>query len=223
VGRYALLPIANAGNSALDELNRKSLNSRRLKDLFFEKDIFDDEVSIKPSKLEKEYRITIYSGNGTNSTTLAFASHFGHRPSEVKGKKILGDDAYLINSVQKDSTGITVNALSYIYDIETRHLKSNLALVPLDLKKKQKEVFAELDIDKAIELLEEESIEVIPVEEVGFAYQRSNPEVKAFLKWVLSEGQAYNHTYGFLNLEKEPLALQVRQIDDQYFTLTNSK
>ena len=206
-GRYALLPVTNADNPLLDELNRKRLNGKRLENLFFDKDILDE---YSDSSNKQRHDITIYSGNNADSFAAAFASHFGYAAADIRGRKISGDDIFLINAIQKDNTGITFNNLSYIFDIETRGLKGGLALIPLDIKKEQREILQEADIDKTIALLEKEKIPLIPVENIGFVYQDNNIPAKKFLKWILSEGQKYNQEYGFLKTEETILSAQLK-------------
>jgi ABC-type phosphate transport system, periplasmic component len=214
-GRYALLPVTNAGNPLLSELSKRRLNGKRLEDLFFEKD-FSDDYSGSPEKQKQD--ITIYSGNNADSFAGAFAAHFGYSTADIRGKKISGDDIFLINAVQKDNTGVTFNNLSYIFDIETRRLKNGLALIPLDVKKEQREIFNEADIDKTIALLENETIPIIPVENIGFVYQNDNIQAKKFLKWVLSEGQKYNQEYGFLKTEETILSARLKETEDVHLT-----
>ncbi|GHU64189.1 hypothetical protein FACS1894123_08460 [Bacteroidia bacterium] len=214
VGRYAILPIAGKNNVLLGDFNKKKLNSKRLKELFFEKDILDDDASEKD-----KYNATVYSGNNLSSVTQPFADHFGYEPSKLKGKKVSGDDIYLNNAVQKDETGVSFNNLNYIYDLNSRHLKNEITILPLDLKKEYSEVLAESDLDKLIDLLEEKPIELIPVEEISLVIQNQvDPEVKNFLQWVLSEGQAYNHKFGFLNLDAKTLNQQKEQIETRLLT-----
>jgi ABC-type phosphate transport system substrate-binding protein len=216
VGRYAILPIAGKNNVLLNDLNKKKLNSKRLKELFFEKDVVDDDYD-EPAK--DKYHATVYSGYTSSSVTQPFAVHFGYEPSNVKGKKISGDDIYLINAVQKDTTGVSFNNLNYIFDLNSRQLKKEIVILPLDVKKEYSEVLATSNLDKLIDLLENKGIELIPVEEIGFISQNQvNPEVKKFLQWVLSEGQAYNHQFGFLNLDTKTLNYQKEQVETRLFT-----
>jgi ABC-type phosphate transport system substrate-binding protein len=215
VGRYAILPIAGKNNVLLDDLNKKKLNAKRLKELFFERDIWDEDY--EPAK--DKFNATVYSGYSTSSVTQSFAVHFGFEPANLKGKKISGDDIYLINAVQKDDTGVSFNNLNYIYDLHSRQLKKEIAILPLDLKKEYSEILAESDLDKLIGLLENKLIELIPVEEIGFVLQNQfDPEVKNFLQWVLSEGQAYNHQFGFLNLDAKTLNQQKEQLENRLLT-----
>lgn len=217
-GRYALLPVTNAENPFLSELNRKRLNGKRLESLFFDGDALDGNDD---SSNKQKHDITIYSGNNSNSFAGPFASHFGYSTADIRGRKISGDDIFLINAIQKDHTGITFNNLSYIFDTETRGLKKGIALIPLDIKKEQREILEQADIDKTIALLEKESVSLIPVENIGFVYRDNNNQAKKFLKWILVEGQKYNQEYGFLKTEEGIVTAQLKEIEDLLLTASN--
>lgn len=201
-GRFALLPVTNSKNPYLNELNKDKLDSKAIKKLFFET---INELGSPDSSEQSEYDITIYSGNNDDSFAEVFASHFGYLKTDIKGRKISGDDIYLINAVQKDSEGVTFNNLSYIFDIKTRNIKNGLTLIPLDIKKGYREILNELNIDKTITLLENETISLIPIEGIGFVSEKDNKEAKKFIEWVLTEGQKYNREFGFLTAEYEQL------------------
>lgn len=219
-GKYALLPIASQGNPILEELSKKRLNEKRLKELFFEKDLLDEEAGESKPK----YTATVYSGNNEVSFAQSFASHFGYTTSHFKGKKISGDDVFLVNAVQNDPEGVTYNALSNIFDLQSRNLKSQLAILPLDIKKEYRDHFSSSsNIDNVLNILETENFDIIPVEHLGFTYQPNNKAVKDFLLWVLSQGKTYNHNYGILNLDEKLLASQIQQIDDKFYTSLYSK
>jgi ABC-type phosphate transport system substrate-binding protein len=127
----------------------------------------------------------------------------------------------LLNAIRKDSTGVTFNNLSYIYDLKDRRLKDEIALLPLDVKKEQFEIISSENIDRTLSLLEEHNIELIPVESIGFAYDKQERKsVKDFLQWIITDGQKFNHEYGFLNLDKKTLAYQKEEIGHQLLTFT---
>src|SRR5690554_542274 len=214
-GRYALLPVANESNPLLNELGRKGLNSKKLEELFFEMGLSEGYAD---SSKEPQQEITIYSGNNADSFAGLFATHFGYFFSDIRGKRISGNDIYLINAVQKDNAGATFNSLGYLFDTGTRALKSGLALLPLDLKKEQQEALSSANVDQTIALLEKENIPLIPVEHIGFAYQSDNASAKRFLNWVLEEGQKYNREFGFLKTEPDLLAAQLKETKEAHYS-----
>lgn len=210
-GKYALLPIANQDNPILADLTKKRLNEKRLKELFFEKDLSEEDYE----ESKPRYQATVYSGNNEVSFARSFASHFGYAASSFKGKKISGDDIFLVNAIQKDDSGVSYNVLGNIFDLGSRKLKSDLAILPLDIKKEYREHFSSsTDIDKLLSLLETEKIDLIPTENIGFAYNSQDKAVKDFLLWVLSEGKSYNHNYGVLNVDQDILTAQIDKIKD---------
>lgn len=209
-GRYALLPVANAENPLLVNAGRKGLNKDRLENLFFDQGVLEGLGD--PSSEEQTGEITVYSGHKPESFAGAVAAHFGYSTADFRGRKISGDDVFLIQAILKDQTGITFNSLNYVFDTETRKLKEGLALLPLDLKKNEREILAEGNLDQIIALIEEQNIPLFPVENIGFVYKDNNRAAKEFLRWILSEGQSYNHEYGFLQTEETVLTAQLKGI-----------
>ena len=212
-GKYAILPIAGQDNVLPDELKKKKLNEKRIKELFFEKDVFADDY--EPDKKEK-YDVTVYSGNGSYSVSHSFAGHFGYDVSSLKGKKIAGDDIYLNNAVKKDAKGISFNKLNYVFDIESRRLNDGITLLPLDIKKEYADVLNVQNLDETIALLESKNIGLIPIEELTFVLPgQANPATLRFLEWALSEeGQAYINIFGFLRLDTKEIARQQKKLSE---------
>ena len=209
-GKYAILPIAGKDNVLPDELKKKKLNEKRIKELFFENDILAGDY--EPDKKEK-YDVTVYSGNGSYSVSHFFAGHFGYETSSLKGKKIAGDDIYLNNAVKKDIKGVSFNNLNYVFDINSRRLNDGITLLPLDVKKEYAEVLDVQNLDETITLLENKNIDLIPVEELAFVLsEKVNPATLQFLEWALSEGQAYINPFGFLRLDTKTIAQQQKKI-----------
>lgn len=219
-GRYAILPVIGKESPLLAEFSKKKLNDKRIKELFFEKDILSEDADTSKPR----YEVTVYSGNNDESVAHSFASYFGYTSASLKGKKISGDDVFLINAIQKDKTGVTFNALGNIFDIKTRELKDNISILPLDVKKEFRNYFTEsVNIDNVIDILESESIDLIPVENIGFAYSPGNKQVKEFLVWVLTEGKTFNHNYGILNPDEKLLTYQTKELEKVLYTMNLNK
>jgi len=199
-GRFALVPVSNSKNPLLNEIGRKGLNKKGIDKLFFDSFDLDEEQDSK----EKKLAATVYSAENQNKQSVALAQHFGHLSSELRGKKVVGDEIYLLTALKKDSTGISYNNLNYLFDTSSRKIKSDIAFIPLDLKKEFR-ILQTGNIDDALAILEKNQIETIPVGKLGFVYSQQNiPDgITDFLKWVLTDGQKYNHDLGFLNLEEQ--------------------
>ncbi|MDD4971323.1 MAG: hypothetical protein PHT07_17980 [Paludibacter sp.] len=215
-GRYALLPVTNNNNPILAATSKKGLNRKDLDRLFFEVIDYDSDEPVQKSK----YKANIYSRDNQACASTTLAGYFGHQSSEIRGKKVFGDDIYLLSAIKKDSIGLTYNNLGYLYDVNSRNLKEGIALLPIELKKEAKLILSG-NLDEVLGVLEATKVETIPVEKIGFIYsqQKDRKEVSAFLKWVLTDGQKFNHEKGFLNLDKQVLAEQVNRLSDKFLSL----
>lgn len=214
---YAILPVAGKNSEAAKTLAKQELNTKNIKRLFFEKDDFEEQD--KNDKKAAAY--VVYTGNSALSVASEFAAHYGKDASSFRGKRIVGDDQFLNTAVEKDSQGITFNAISNLYDLNTRQLKQNLALLPLDVDKAQRAAFAEgATIDDVIQVLEASRSNDIPVQRIGFTYHDGDSNINHFIAWILQEGENYNHDFGLLRLDAKLVAQQAKDVQG---TLTAQK
>jgi hypothetical protein len=221
LGRYALIPVLNSNSPLLGDA-KSGINKKDLKKLVFERNLEDDEAldDLDSGKKDK-YTATVYSRGGRASTSIVLAGYFGQQPDQIKGKKIIGDDIFLLNAIRKDVGGLTFNSLNYVFDLQTRKLKADLSILPLKLKSQQQAALNSKDIDQAISLLETTSIESIPVEQFGFLLSANHAKDKDlidFISWILDKGQSFNNELGFLKLDANSLAQQKEQLKDVYYT-----
>lgn len=206
---YAILPVAGKNSDAAKALTKQELNNKSIKNLFFEKDDFEELG--KADKKAAAY--VVYTGNGAQSISTEVASHYGKDASTFRGKRIVGDDLFLNTAIVKDPQGITFNAAPNLYDLQTRKLKSDLVLLPIDVDKNQRAAFAEeATVDDLIRVLEANKDGNIPVERIGFTYQDGDSNLTNFIAWILQEGATYNHEYGLLQLDARLLAQQAKSL-----------
>ena len=212
VGRYALLPVTSTDNPLLGDIQKKVWKSKDIKSLFFTAEDLDEEyeeeVEGKHNKLKD--KLTVYSGSSKTSLSGIFASHFGRTIDDLRGNRIAGDDLYLLSAISEDKASVTFNALSNLYDLSSRTLRSDLALLPLDVKASQREALRSGNLDEALELIENEDIDLIPVENIGFTYNSFDTDIDQFLQWIIRDGQQYNHAAGFLHLTNKEVESQLR-------------
>lgn len=212
VGRYALLPVTTTENPLLNDIQKKEWKSKDIKNLFFTAEDLDEEyeeeVEGKHNKLKD--KLTVYSGSSKASLSGIFASHFGRTSDDLRGNRIAGDDLYLLSAINEDKASVTFNALSNLYDLSSRTLRSDLALLPLGVKANQREALRSGNLDETLELIENEDIDLIPVEEIGFTYNSIDADIDNFLQWIVRTGQEYNHTAGFLRLTDKEVESQLR-------------
>ena len=211
-GEFAVLPITASGSEAARVLEGKHLNSKKLKQLFFLNDDFDEDVK----KVKAFENLIVYSGSNATSVAASFAHNFGEESSSFRGKRISGDDLFLNTAIAKDPLGVTFNALSNIFDLKSRHLKSDLSLVGLDLKKDLEKSFSDNGtLDEILLLLENGKPAEVAVEKVGLSFNNTDDAVNRFLQWILENGTKYNHEYGLLNLDRKETNVQIHHVQSR--------
>ena len=211
-GETAVLPVTARSSEAARLLEGKHLNAKKLKQLFFFNDDFDEDV-----KKNKTFEtIIIYSGSNASSVASSFAHNFGEESSSFRGKRISGDDLFLNTAIAKDPLGVTFNALSNIFDLKSRHLKSDLSLIGLDLKKDFASSFSDDGtLDEILLLLENGKPVEVAVEKVGLSFNNADDAVNRFLQWILKNGTKYNHEYGLLNLDSKETKVQIDHVQSR--------
>ena len=208
-GEFAVLPITASGSEAAKVLEGKHLNSKKLKQLFFLDDEFDEDVK----KIKQFEQLVIYSGSNATSVASSFAHNFGEESSNFRGKRISGDDLFLNTALAKDPLGVSFNALPNIFDLQSRHVKSDLSIIGIDVKKNLEENFSDkATLDELITILENDKVSEVAIEKIGVSYNEGDEALNQFLQWVLINGTKYNHEYGLLNLDNKVAQIEIDKI-----------
>ena len=212
-GEFAVLPITASGSEAARVLEGKHLNSKKLKQLYFLNDDFDEDVK----KIKQFENLVIYSGSNATSVASSFAHNFGEESSNFRGKRISGDDLFLNTALSKDPFGVSFNALPNIFDLKSRHIKNDLTIIGIDVKKSLEDSFSDkATLDELIFALENGKVSEVAVEKIGVSFNQNDDAINQFLSWVLSQGIKYNHEYGLLNLDNKLTQAQIEKVKTEF-------
>ena len=212
-GEFAVLPITASGSEAAKVLEGKHLNSKKLKQLYFLNDDFDEDVK----KIKQFENLVIYSGSNATSIASSFAHNFGEESSNFRGKRISGDDLFLNTALSNDPLGVSFNALPNIFDLKSRHIKNDLTIIGIDVKKSLEESFSDkATLDELILALENGKVSEVAVEKIGVSYNQNDDAVSRFLSWILTNGIKYNHEFGLLNLDNKLTQVQIEKVKTEF-------
>ena len=116
-------------------------------------------------------------------------------------------------ALSKDPLGVSFNALPNIFDLQSRHIKDDLSIIGIDVKKNLEESFSDkTTLDDIITVLESGKVSEVAVEKIGVSYNGSDEAINQFLNWVLTAGTKYNHEYGLLNLDDKLTQVQIEKV-----------
>lgn len=197
IGRFYLLPITNSGNTVLESRKlKKGLDQSDLHDLFFGN---NDEVI--EEALQKKYPLDIYSLTGSHSLSSKLLAQFLNAdPSKIKGKKILGREANLVQVVKARQKAVVAGLPFYIYNKVTHGVESNITVIPVDLDGDGKVSDTERSVIGNLDKLSDylESSAQIGLPSASLVIKTNNPEARKFADWIATQGQPILHQYGFL-------------------------
>jgi phosphate transport system substrate-binding protein len=209
LNRYVQLPVVNSHRSDVAALQSKGFTEADFRRIYFgDQDNTSDNRSVDP--IPGAYHFAVYKREKSACASRAFANHFGSEQKDIKGVGIKGDDKDLLDAVISDTNGISYNNLGFLYDLKTRKPVEGIAIIPLDLDGDGKidpwENFYG-DLDQVIAFAEKAYNRRLLVENVHVIFSASahNEALAGFLQWILTEGQKYDHAYGFLVPGKETL------------------
>jgi phosphate transport system substrate-binding protein len=211
IGRYALLPVANAKSAFAKEYVEKGFNEKTYKQIFFH-DIYAEKS--EPITIP----FTIYTRLQKAGAPVTFARYFGYEQQQIKGKSIAGADELLIKALLKDETGITYTFPGLAFDLKSRKVAEGLSIIPVDLdgngRVSREEKVIE-NLDQVIGKLEGEKVKNVPIEYIHFSIAKSNVnrEAKKFLLWVASHGGSSLHDFGFLNADAKRLETEKAKLE----------
>ena len=108
-GRYAILPFTQEGSEAAATFGTKRYSKSKIEHIYFNIDDEEDEFG---DYANANKGMTIYSGNSQATVANSFAEYYGQSATAFRGKRIQGDDRFVINAVSRDQKGLAFNAVA---------------------------------------------------------------------------------------------------------------
>jgi phosphate transport system substrate-binding protein len=210
----AVLPTISAGNPYLDLIRRKGLTQQQLAE------IFTSGKTVKWSEVldtAGDEKINVYTRSDAAGAADTWAAYLnGGNQENIKGTGIYGDPG-LADAVARDPLGIGFNNTGFVYNIKTGKKNTNIEVIPLDLNGdrsiESEESFYE-NIDSVMHAIAVGKYPSPPARPLYFISKGKpdNPQVIAFLKWVLTDGQSYVKEAGYVPLDANTLKEQLAKL-----------
>lgn len=158
---------------------------------------------------EGGYAIDVYTRSDSCGAAETWAKYLGdYYQEDLKGTGIYGDPG-IAEAVKKDPLGIGYNNLNYAYDMQTGKPVAGLIVIPLDLNENGR-----IDAEEDFYDTKEELTQAIatghypspPTRALHFVAKNEFTGVaKAFIRWILTEGQQYVGEVGYVALPQEKI------------------
>jgi phosphate transport system substrate-binding protein len=200
VSKFAIVPIINEKNPAWKVLQKRGLSKSDFEKIYFR----GDQQQLNFAFSSVNVPIRVYTRGACASAT--FSQHFDKKINDLANLDTkIADDKVLLENVLNDSLGVAYNNLGFVYNLQSRKQNPGIRVVPVDLNGNgsvdRDENFYD-NLDQVINKLETGKVDLPPVGKMIFIYKEDRPEVNAFVNWVQTKGQQFNHSEGFLTRQQ---------------------
>lgn len=213
VARDAVLPTVSSDNPLIAVLLRKGLTREQFKKIFLGgRPLTWGEILDIPSQAS----IHVYTRSDAAGAAETWASYLGARQEDIKGVGIYGDPA-LADAVIKDPNGIGFNNTIFAYDINTGKKRAGLEIIPIDLNDNgiidTNESFYG-NFDDVLHAIGDGRYPSPPARDLYFIAKGrpADPQVIAFLKWVITDGQAFVKAAGYVPLQGQAIKASIEKL-----------
>jgi phosphate transport system substrate-binding protein len=216
LAKDAVFATINVNNPYADLLKTRGLTKDALKNIFTSDNHSTWEALLGlPNK--PEHKINVYTRSDASGAAESWAAYFNMRQDNLKGAGMMGDPG-IADAVKKDAEGIGFNNPQYIFEIQSGAKISGIEILPLDVNNNGKIDSAE-NFYGNLATLENAVLNGLypspPVRDLYFVCKQkpTNPEVLAYFKWVLTDGQQFIKGAGYVPLPADVIQEQLKKLE----------
>ncbi len=213
VAKDAVLPTINSQSPVFDLIKKHGLTRQQFIDIFITGKITDWQQVFKEATKTK---INIYTRSDACGAAAMWAQYLGKEQEDLLGTGVFGDPG-IADAVKNDKNGMGFNNVIYVYDINTRKKYDNLEVIPIDINDNgtidADENFY-LTLDDVMQNIKSNKYPSPPARDLYFIHKGevTDPLVKDFIKWILTEGQKYVQEAGYVELPDEQIKTEISKL-----------
>ena len=212
VTKDAVVPVINAQNPVLQDLLSKGLTRQVLIDIYITGKIKTWGEAV--GRPEVTTPIDVYTRSDAAGAPETWAKYLGKKQEDLMGVGVFGDPG-LLDAVIKDPNGIGFNNIGYAFDTQTGKPVEGGVVLPLDVNEDGK-----ADADEVLET-KAEAVQAVatgkypspPARAENLVTKGAPPGlIKAFIEWILTEGQKFVDEAGYVPLTQEQLDASMQKL-----------
>ena len=214
VAKDAVVATVNADNPVLKDILARGISKEMFQKIFISGDAKTWGQVVNGNNSDP---INVYTRSDACGAAETWAKYLGRAQEDLAGIGVYGDPG-VSEAVKKDKFAIGFNNINFAYDAKTRTPVAGILVVPIDIN-------GNGDIDKNIyQDLQSMTNAIIqgkyPSPPARELYLVSNgvpqsKEVRAFLRWVLTDGQKFVSETGFINVSQERIKEDLQKFEEK--------
>lgn len=217
VAKDAVLPTVNAHHPQLSLLKERGLTREELAKIFITRETTTWAEALGTTEGEK---IGLYTRSDAAGAAATWAQYLGAQGQEqLQGIGVFGDPG-LADAVRNDKNGIGFNNVIYVYDLNTSQKYPGIEVIPIDANADGAIDSAEQfydDIHQLTTAIREGRYPSPPARELYFVAgtKPGREVVRAFLHWVLTEGQHFMSEAGYIQLPEQKVSDEIGKLKEE--------
>ncbi len=212
VTKDAVVPTINEANPNINEILAKGLSKESFYKLFIENSASD----WKQLGFSASAQTHIYTRSDAAGAAESWAKYLGKKQEDLKGVGVFGDPG-LLQAVLKDPSGVGYNNIGYVFDLKTKQPLPGVKIIPIDVNANgvidtDENNFSNLD--SLLSAINTGKYPSPPARDLYFV-TKGKPADKVlveFIKWVLTDGQQFVASSGYVAFSKEKLEGELKKL-----------
>ncbi len=213
VTKDAVFPTVNAKNPVWEDLRQKGVTRETFIGIYITGEITTWGQVVGRSEVTDA--IHVFTRSDACGAADTWAAYLDKKQEDLRGVGVYGDPG-LLDAVIKDPLGIGFNNLNYAFDFETSKPVAGAQVLSLDANGN-----GQADADEIYDTKEQAVTAVAtgrypspPARALNLVTQgKPTGLVKAFITWILTDGQNYVDEAGYVSLPKDKLAEELKKLD----------
>ena len=213
VARDAVVCVMSETNPALKEVLAKGITAQIAANIWISGDY---RSWAEAFRIKQQIPLHVYTRSDACGAAEVWAKFIGGKQEDLTGSGVFGDPGLAL-AVKRDKAGIGYNNIGYAYDQKSRKQISGIRVIPIDINKNGKidadEQFYDT-MDALTDAIAEGKYPAPPARDLYLVTKGkpSNPAIIAFLKWILTDGQQYVKSTGYINLAKPKVEGAIKKL-----------
>jgi phosphate transport system substrate-binding protein len=215
VAKDAVLPTINSKNPVLAELKKKGLTRQQFYDIFISGTMKTWGQAVGNNSKVELQAFTRSDACGAADMWARYLN--GKKQEDLIGLGVNGDPG-VADAVRRTPEGIGFNNLGFVYEMQTRKIYAGLDVIPIDLNGNgtidpDENFYGSMD--QVMNAINEGKYPSPPARDLYFVSggKPGNELVKAFLKWILSDGQKYVNEAGYVTIKPEQVLTELQKLN----------
>lgn len=215
VVKDAVVPTFNMKNPHYLIILARGISREQCKNLWLKKT--ETWESLMGIKGQQRNEIHIYTRSDACGAAQTWAKYLDADQEDLTGTGIFGDPG-MAEAVKNDKWGIGYNNINFAYDAKSKQPINGISILPLDFNNNKK-----IDTGENIYATRDELVKAIAMDKYPSPPARNlhlvsggkpaKQQIKDFLMWILSDGQAYVDESGYIGLRPEFLKKQAEKLN----------